>query len=384
MEWDRLLADCIDFAQRIIQTPSMPREESAVSQLVVREMEMLDFDEVWQDGAGNACGRIFGRDRTLGALVLNTHLDHVDPADESLWPAPPYAAEILDGRIHGRGACDIKGPLAVQIYSMAGLLRAGQRPRRDIVFTGVVEEEIGGAGAVYWIEHLDYPVDLILLGEPSSNHLSLGHRGILQMWATFPGRSVHASVPFDGHNPNYDVALFLGRLQQMSSDLASHPILGPTTVAPTLLEVDTQSLNVTPAWTRVLLDFRTATESPNSLKAFVQNVAGDLDCRISDAWATELDQPLHESDEIIYGYYTPPDSPIVDRARALIAQGMGWEPELVSYRFATDGRHFVPKNIPIVGYSAGEEHLAHTVLESISIEMMADSLRGHFHLLRDY
>jgi succinyl-diaminopimelate desuccinylase len=384
MEWNVLLADCLDFAQRLIQTPSMSREEAAISELVVHEMDLLGFDEVWQDGAGNACGRIFGRDRTLGAVVLNSHLDHVDPGDESLWPAPPFAAEILDGRILGRGACDIKGPLAVQIYGMAGLLRAGQRPLRDVVFTGVVEEEIGGAGAAYWIDHLDYPVDLIVLGEPSSNHVSLGHRGILQMWVTFPGRSVHASVPSQGHNPNYDVAIFLSRLQERSSELTGHPILGETTVAPTLLEVDTQSFNVTPAWTRVLLDFRTAAESTNSLKAFVLDVAGNLDCSLSDAWAADQDQAMHDSDEIIYGYYTPPESPAVARARALAGKGMGWEPELVSYRFATDGRHFVSRDIPIIGYSAGEEQLAHTVLESISIEMMADSLRGHFYLLRDY
>jgi succinyl-diaminopimelate desuccinylase len=384
MRWDELLADCVDFAQRLIRTPSMPHEESAVSALIIREMEMLGFDEVWQDGAGNACGRIFGRDRSLGALVLNSHMDHVDAADESLWPAPPFAAEIIDGRVHGRGACDIKGPLAVQIYSMAALLRWGQRPYRDVVFSGVVEEEVGGAGAVYWIDHLDYPVDLIVLGEPSSNHLSLGHRGILQMWVTFAGRSVHASVPSEGHNPNYDMARFLSRLQDMSSELTSHPLLGPTTVAPTLLEVDTKSLNVTPAWTRVLLDFRTAAESTNSLREFVSRVAGGLDCRLSDAWASDPDQPLHESDETIYGYYTPPDSQAVHRIRALVTQGMGWEPDLVSYRFATDGRHFVKHGIPIIGYSAGEEHLAHTVLESISIDMMAESLRGHFNLLRDY
>ena len=72
------------------------------------------------------------------------------------------------------------------------------------------------------------------------------------------------------------------------------------------------------------------------------------------------------------------------RALSLATQGMGKEPELVSYRFATDGRHFVSSGAPIIGYSAGEEHLAHTVLESISIDMMADSLRGHFYLLRDF
>ena len=384
LAWKKLLNSCIDFAQRLIQTPSMPRHEEAVAGLVAEEMRRLGFDEVWLDGIGNVSGRIFGQDRSLGALVLNSHLDHVDPGDPALWPAPPYAAEIVDGHILGRGACDIKGPLAVQVYSLAGLLRMGERPRRDVVFSGVVEEEIGGAGAIYWAEHLDYPVDLILLSEPSDNQLSLGHRGMLQIWVTFPGRSVHASVPEAGENPNYALAKFLDRLQRMQGDLKSHPVLGPSSVAPTIIEVDTKSVNVTPAWTRVLLDLRTAAESPNSLQSFVKQVAGDLSFSISDAWAPEPGTPLPDSDETIYGYYTPPDSDVVRQVRQAVTKGMGWEPELSEYQFATDGRHLVDCGAAILGYSPGEENLAHTVDERISIVKMADGLRGTIQLLRDF
>ena len=53
---------------------------------------------------------------------------------------------------------------------MAAMLRAGCSPLRDVVFSGVVQEEIGGAGAEYWVRHLDYPVALVVLGEPSSNN----------------------------------------------------------------------------------------------------------------------------------------------------------------------------------------------------------------------
>lgn len=381
---ERLLADCVNFAQRLIRTPSMPRQEAVLAELVANEMRTQGFDEVWLDGLGNVSGRIFGHDRSLGGLVLNSHLDHVDPGDLSLWSFPPYSAEIVDDTILGRGACDIKGPLAVQIYSMVGLLRQGQRPRRDVIFTGVVEEEIGGAGAIYWTENLDYPVDLIVLGEPSSNQISLGHRGLLQMWVTFSGQSVHASVPLAGDNPNFALSIFLNRLKLKQGELESHPLLGPTTVTPTIIEVDTVSMNVTPAWTRVLLDFRTATESPKSLQSFVRKVAEDLKPAISDAWAPEPGTPLPESDETIFGYYTSPDSEIVGKVRQILNRGMGWEPELSSYQFATDGRHFIPCGATIIGYSPGEEDLAHTVKERIAIDMMADSLRGHMQLLREF
>ena len=383
MDWDSLLADCVDFTQRLIQTPSMSFEEDALAVLIADEMRVLDFDEVWLDEIGNVNGRLHGKDRTLPALVLNSHTDHVDPGDPVLWSSPPYAGEIVDGKIVGRGACDIKGPLAVQVYSMAALIRNGERPLRDVVFSGVVEEEIGGAGAKQWVEHLDYEVALLVLGEPSSNDLALGHRGIIQMWLTLNGRSVHASVPEKGRNPNYKLAEFLNILQVRQGELRSHPLLGATTVAPTIIEVDTKSSNVTPAWTRVLLDFRTASESANSLKAFVQNLVGDWPHTLTDAWCVP-GTPVADSDDLIYGYYTPPESDVVGRVKTAVTQGMGREPNQISYQFATHGRFFLPYGIPIIGYSPADESHAHIADEHISIAMMDEALHGYVQLLREF
>lgn len=384
MNWDNLLDDCVDFTQRLIQTPSMPFEEQAIAELIVAECQQLGFDEVWIDEIGNVNGRLRGQDPSPGAIVLNTHLDHVDPGDPALWSVPPYSGEIVNGRIVGRGAADIKGPLAVQVYSMAALIRSGERPLRDVVFSGVVQEEIGGAGAMHWVEHLDYDVALLILGEPSDNQLALGHRGVTQMWIQFNGRSVHASVPQKGKNPNYALAHFLQKLAVEKGKLSAHKILGPTTVSPTIIEVDTQSPNVTPAWTRLLLDFRTASESHNSLKAFVQELAGDWPVQIFDALCSTPNTPLDDSDETIYGYYTPPESAVVQRVRLLIANGVGYAPELSSYQFATDGRHFVAAGFPIIGYAPSEEDQAHVADESISIAKMGESLRGHVALLRAF
>lgn len=377
----QLTAGCVEFTQRLIQTPSMPGEEEAIARLIVAEMERLQFDDVWIDAIGNACGRIHGQDRSLPALVLNTHLDHVDPGDPDRWSVPPYAASIVDDRIIGRGASDIKGPLAVQVYAMGGLLRLQQRPRRDVVFTGVVEEEVGGAGAIHWFENLDYPVALLVLGEPSSNNLSLGHRGMLALWVTFHGHSVHASVPQKGANPNYALAAFLRRLKTAQQELSAHELLGKTTVAPTIIEVDTRSQNVTPAWSRVLLDFRTSSESPRSLKQFASRLAGETSYTISAGYAA---QPIIDSDEHIAGFYTPPEHDAVRQARSLLAQGMGRQPDLISYRFATDGRHFVDGGFPIIGYAPGDEDQAHIADEAIAIKSIEESLRGHLQLLAHF
>jgi succinyl-diaminopimelate desuccinylase len=383
MDWEQLLTDCVAFTRRLVQTPSMPGQEGVVAELVAAEMRGLGFDEVWLDAVGNVNGRLHGQNRALPALVLNSHTDHVDPGDPSLWPTPPYAAEIVDGRIVGRATADIKGPLAVQVYAMAALLRGGERPLRDVVFTGVVQEETGGAGAQYWVSHLDYPVALVVLGEPSDNNIALGHRGILQMWLKVNGRSVHASVAEKGRNPNYKLAEFLLALRENKGRLGRHPRLGPTSVAPTIIEVDTKSPNVTPAWARVLLDFRTAAESANSLQAFIHELMGDWPHEISVAWDAPGTPPPN-SDAPIFGYDTPPESDEVGRAKAAIEAGMGRETTLINYQFATDGRHFVPYGLPIIGYSPAEEDQAHIAGESISIAKMGEALRGYAELLRSF
>ena len=186
------------------------------------------------------------------------------------------------------------------------------------------------------------------------------------------------------------------KLPEAACDLAAHPVLGPTTVSPTLVEVDTRSPNVTPAWARVLLDFRTATESFRSLVAFVDSVAhgahaadvadaaGGAPHRVSDPWAAEPGTPPPDSPEPITGFYTPAEDERVVRARAALAAGMGREPALMCYRFATDGRFLTGLGAAIVGYSPGDEDQAHVAGESIAVDRMAESLRGHAALLREY
>ena len=147
------------------------------------------------------------------------------------------------------------------------------------------------------------------------------------------------------------------------------------------MEVDTRSHNVTPAWSQVVLDFRTATESPASLAAFVHEVAGELPHSIE---IDTGDLRLADDETPLQGYYTPPDNPAVSKVRELVAAGMGREPALTSYRFATDGRLVADEGYPIIGYSPGAEDQAHIAGERISIALMEESLRGHLALLQNY
>ena len=161
------LQHCVDLLQQMIRTLSLPGHEGELASLVANEMRDLGYDEVRIDEVGNVLGRIDGRGQAPD-LMFNTHLDHVDVGDPAGWPHPPFGGEIHDDKVWGRGAVDIKGPMAAQVVGVARLLR-GERPPGTVWVTAVVQEEIGGVGARHLAETL--PVPLVVVGEPSHNTL---------------------------------------------------------------------------------------------------------------------------------------------------------------------------------------------------------------------
>ena len=149
----------VSFAQRLIQTPSLSGEEREVANIVAREMEALDYDEVRIDEAGNVIGHIRasrqpGEDTSRHSIMFNTHMDHVDVGDPSRWPFPPYSGTVHEHYIWGRGTSDLKGPLACQVYGGALLKKLELPLSNDVYVVGVVQEEVGGLGSSWLAEHL--------------------------------------------------------------------------------------------------------------------------------------------------------------------------------------------------------------------------------------
>jgi succinyl-diaminopimelate desuccinylase len=383
--------DLIDFTRRLIATPSLPGEEGAVAALVEAEMRRLEYDDVWRDAAGNVIGVVRATAPTDAGraprIMFNTHMDHVDVGDPARWPYPPYEAAIADGAIWGRGASDLKGPLACQVHAIAALRRLGRPLPNDCYVSAVVQEEVGGLGAQELVKTVQ--TDCCILGEPTANRIMHGHRGRVEIVVTFSGRSVHASVPGQGANPLYALGRFLGalRVQQMVSDPAN-PGLGPSTVAPTLLYTDQTSSNVTPAEVIQHLDWRNVpSESLDSIVAKVQAIAdGSLVEGVGVRVAplprqltsyTGLSRALGA---ISPGFGIAADHPLVLGAEAALSAVFGRPVPIGLWRFATDGGHFVEAGAPCIGFSPGWEEVIHTVDERISIDLMVEAYAGYMAL----
>jgi putative selenium metabolism hydrolase len=383
-EAERLREPMIDFTRRLIQTPSLPGQEGAIAQVIVAEMQALDYDHVSIDEAGNVIGLIRATSKEDGAtapsIMFNTHMDHVDVGDPANWPYPPYEGVVAEGEIWGRGASDLKGSLACHIYTGALLKRVGLPLANDVYVVGVVLEEVGGAGSSVLAENLQ--VDYVVIGEPSYNRIALGHRGRIEIVVTITGKSVHASVPNTGNNPLYSMSRFLLAIETLRFEPdPDNPDLGATSIAPTLVTTDQTSKNVVPGQCSVVLDVRNSpADSEEQVLARVREV---LQSSLQEGATGTAEIPdlvlttYTGLTKILHGhgpFGVTADSPVAREVVSIVSGALRREVPTQMWKFATDAGFFVGQGMKVIGFGPGYEHVIHTVDERISIDMMLEGM----------
>lgn len=393
------LTPTVHFLQEMIRIPSITNspQELQAAQRAVAEMQSLGFDDAWCDAKGNAIGLYRGTSpsgtQRGPAWLLLTHVDIVSVGDLSLWKHPPFEAVVENGLVHGRGSVDIKGPLAAQIYSVARLIQSGERPPNDIVVLAAVEEETAGQGAEYFVNHLPLQtpagetiqLGACVVGEPSSNRVMLGHRGVARFLLTFQGSAHHASRAIAENNPYFALGTFLERLSE--ARLRNHHILGYSTIAPTMIHADSGSQNVTPNRVQLILDWRFSTESEAEMRAILDELCAGLNVQFK-TWAPWTHGELiplfaGPSGQNSPGFFIEREHPLVTLLDATLRSVNPSAPAPDVWRFATDGRFFSDRGIPTVGFGPGNELLAHTTDEAIGVDEIATHIEVLTRLLRN-
>jgi len=374
--------EIVALARRLIQTPSYSGQEGALARIVEEALRAAGCDEVWVDEAGNVQARNAGGGGS--STMLHAHMDIVDPGDETAWRYPPFAAQVADGAIWGRGASDDKGCLTAQIAAMTLLRRHDLQPVGDVYLAAVVNEEIGGLGSRHLARTLR--PDVAIIGEPSANTIRRGHRGRFEFVVSLHGRSAHASAPERGRNPHYSMARFLLALRE--APMMRHDLFGGSTVVPTLLYVDQTSSNVIPAQIIVHLDWRAVPgETMQDARALLRRLLDDtveediraeitLYARTGRTYTGYEEELAHE----LAPFCLEEDAPILRRAHRSLENAMGRPVSVGVWTFCTDGGHLYQAGVPCVGFGPGEETMAHVLDERIAIEQIVEATAGYLGL----
>lgn len=226
--------------QELVQIPSVnpdsdpavsPGGEKAMADYLHRLLAPLGFRceqvEV-EPGRPNFIARAPG-DENRPRILLGPHLDTVSVAGMTV---DPFAAEISDGKMWGRGTSDTKGPMAAMLW---GLIQNAERLRElpvAVDFVGFAGEESSQPGSRHFAEHHAADYEFAFIGEPTSMEIIHTTKGALWAKFTTKGTAAHSSMPELGHNAietmARDLPAFLKALQP-TLQKATHPILGPAT-----------------------------------------------------------------------------------------------------------------------------------------------------------
>ena len=346
-----------------------------------RELEFADF---YQDqmttlglqtdrrevvaGRPNVFGRIIGHTRKSEHRKCVMLAGHLDTVGVEGYPAP-FDPVVRDGRLYGRGSCDMKAALAAYIEVARILQNHDIRLRGDLVIAGVVDEEHGMIGSKDISENGPIP-DLAIVGEPTELKVCHTHKGQLCMHIRTFGRACHSSVPETGINAISLMADVIKGIECYADDLATrpgHPICGHARVNPGVIQGGTISSAV-PDYCELEVDRRYLPgETPESITAEYRDILENISRQNPD-FRYEIGQPLVHNAALD----TPAESEVVSTIASAFEAVQGRPADIGVFPAATDAPHFL---CPAVVCGPGSIYQAHTVDEYVTIDELTASAR---------
>ena len=391
---DAIRNDLIAFLQKMVRTASLPDHEHEVQNLIAEKLKAMglevdivpsNFDDlrnhpVFGDDGFSPTERInvVGRWRGAGtgdghSLILNGHVDVVPVGDLTLWDDSPWSGAIRDGKLYGRGSCDMKGGLCAGIFAVDVLQRLGYRPAQDVLIESVIGEESGGIGALTTIVK-GYRADGVILLEPTRLEISCVQSGAFTFRLTVPGRSIHAAMKPYGVSAIEKFVLLFNAINQLEAERHrnfKHPLYeDPNNIAPINIGTihggewhSTVPADLIAEGRMGSLPGESDEVAKKALETAIQLAAA------GDPWLSQNLPKLEWVEGQFSSSETPPDHPFIQQLSAAHQQVTGSVPVMRAVTYGSDMRLYINHGkMAATHYGPGDVGVAHAVNEFVPLD----------------
>jgi succinyl-diaminopimelate desuccinylase len=383
-----MTADPIALARDLLRCPSVTPAEGGALALIARVLEgagftvhRVTFEEPGTDPIENLYARIGG---AAPHLMLTGHTDVVPPGDAARWTHPPFASEIADGVLYGRGAVDMKGAIACKIAAVLDYLAAHDgKPNGSISFLITGDEEgiavNGTIKLLQWAAARGEKFDHAILGEPTNpqklgDMMKIGRRGSQNGTLVVTGTQGHVAYPELADNPVRGITTIMHAINAEPIDHGTAHF-GASNLEFTSIDVGNKTVNLIPAEARARFnirfnDTRTRAELREEVERRVAQAAGN-----SIRW--HIDWEPSNSDVFL----TTP-GPFVAMVSRAITEVTGLTPKLSTTGGTSDAR-FVKDYCPVIEFGLLSQQM-HKIDEHVATADLVALTAIYRHILEQY
>lgn len=240
--WDRE----VEFLRGMVRRPSTLGNEAHVQRFIAEELRGMGLaPDVWEidhaeiarlpgyspvewsyAGRPNVAAALKSSSGSGRSLVLNGHVDVVPATPEHHWTVDPWGAEVLGGKMYGRGAADMKAGVAAMVYATRALMEADIELAGDLVLQTVIEEECTGNGALAALAR-GYGADAAIIPEPFGRRLLEAQVGVMWARVTVRGKGAHAERASDSVNAVLAALPLLEAVRELEAEVNNAPERSP-------------------------------------------------------------------------------------------------------------------------------------------------------------
>lgn len=364
--------EVIEVLRELIRRPSQnpPGNEKAVAEYIYKTMKDWGYQPKYVYKPEPERPSVVAMHKgTKGKprLVLNGHIDVVPEGNLDGWSVPPFEGNVKEGRIYGRGACDMKGGIAAAMIAAKVIKESGVKLRGNLILQFAMGEETGEAGTKSLLDE-GFGGDWGIVLEPTDLKVMTAEKGLAWYHFNVKGKPTHGSRPHQGINAIYNAAKLISAMQEYHEEIGkrTHPLCGKDVCSVTMIKGGTKE-NIIPESCWLALDRRiipgeTVEQVDSEIKAIIKRLT-EKDPEFKCDFERVM---LYESAEI------PVDHKLAEVVRKNVKEVTGVVPAPAGILASTDQRNFInDAGIPAISWGPGWGK-SHELDEYVEISQVVD------------